>query len=497
MLNNDLMSQLIAAGRDLGGSMVGQLAEVGDLQKALTATGSGTDVANLTGGASLTIQSLDKVMKSTVMEQEHFVFTKDLVTTNATNIVDEYVRKNSVGGFPGGSTNTQMGVVRTATGDYSREVGLVKFLMQLRQVGFVLNISNNIVSAMSEEETNGALSLLQDMEYLLFYGNSEACPTHFDGIFKQIDDAVASGYMSDEHIYNMDGKPLTTVEPFSAINQAVFNYGSWGKVTNAYLPSAVQTDLNLGLDPAFRWNPQGSNTPMIGAHVDAIRLTHGPLKLQIDTFLHDDKFPMALPFEVNFSALATANDAFKPQSVTVATASDASSKFTASRDGNYYWAVAGIGPAGEGLSTVAKTTQTAVAAGEKATLTITASAGNTESGYAIYRSRQDGTNATSDFRLFKIVKKAGATTTVVDLNTDIPGTSAIPLLNMNSAADAIGWRQFQSMLKIPLPFGVGGVPVYSWFQFLFGYLRVTKPRHHGYIKNILPSTATWRPFTNE
>jgi len=68
---------------------------------------------------------------------------------------------------------------------------------------------------------------------------------------------------------------------------------------------------------------------------------------------------------------------------------------------------------------------------------------------------------------------------------------------MGQAADAIGWRQFQPMTKIPLPFGVGGVPVISWFQFLFGYLRMTKPKHHGYIKNILPSKATWRPFTNE
>jgi hypothetical protein len=493
-MNPEFITQL---GRDLGGSMIGSLGEVGDLQKALTATGAGTDVANLTGGAALTVQSLDRVMKSTVMEQKHMVFTKDLVTTNATNIVDEYIRKNSVGGFPGGSFNAQMGVVRAATGDYSREVGRVKFLMQLRQVGYVLQISDNVASAMAEEEANGALSILQDMEYSLFYGNSEACPVQFDGIFKQIDDNVASGYMSSDHIYNMDGKPLNTVEPFSAINKAVYNYGSWGTVTDTYIPNAVQTDLNLGLDPAFRWTPNGNNTPLIGAHVDAIRLTHGPLKVTIDTFLHDENFPMASPFEVNFSATATANDGNKPQSVTVATASDSASTFTAGRAGNYYYAVAGIDPDGKGFSTVAKSSQTAIAAGEKATLTITASVANTESGYAIYRSKQDGTNTTADFRLVKIIPKSGATTTFVDKNLDIPGTCAVPLMNLNRAADAIGWRQFQSMIKIPLPFGIGLVPVYSWFQFLFGYLRVTKPRHHGYIKNILPSTAVWRPFTNE
>ena len=35
------------------------------------------------------------------------------------------------------------------------------------------------------------------------------------------------------------------------------------------------------------------------------------------------------------------------------------------------------------------------------------------------------------------------------------------------------------------------------FQFLFGYLRITKPKHHGYIKNILPTQARWRPHTGE
>jgi len=187
---------------------------------------------------------------------------------------------------------------------------------------------------------------------------------------------------------------------------------------------------------------------------------------------------------------------FIPLGVTVdASVSDTASMFTAPRAGLYYYAVAAVGSNGEGLTAIVKSTQTSVAAGKKAVLTITQSAAGTETGYAVYRSRQDGTNATNDFRLVKIIPKTGATTAFTDINRDIPGTVMVPCLNMNPAADAIGWRQFQPMTKIPLPFGVGGVPVVSWFQFLFGYLRVTKPKHHGYIKNILPANATWRPFT--
>src|ERR1700741_2903289 len=149
----------------LGGSTGGSLSAFDDLQKALQASNYQTDVATLTGGGSLGVQSLDTAMKTTIQENEHFVLMNQLQSTNATNIVDEYVRQNGVGGVLGGSTNSQMGVVRAAQGDYAREVGLVKFLMSLRQVGYVLNIGKNIVEATAVEERNGALQLLTDAEY--------------------------------------------------------------------------------------------------------------------------------------------------------------------------------------------------------------------------------------------------------------------------------------------------------------------------------------------
>jgi hypothetical protein len=124
----------------LGGSMGGALDAAQELQKALTASNYQTDVSTLTGGGALGVQSLDMAMKTVIQEEEHFVLFKKLQQTNATNIVDEFTRQSSIGGHLGGSTNTQMGVVRAAQGEYSREVGLVKFLMTLRKVSYVLNV---------------------------------------------------------------------------------------------------------------------------------------------------------------------------------------------------------------------------------------------------------------------------------------------------------------------------------------------------------------------
>jgi hypothetical protein len=482
----------------LGGSTGGGLDMIGDLTKALEASNYTTNVADLTGGGALGIQSLDTAMKTTIQENEHFTLMNRLQSTSATNIVDEYSRQTNVGGFLGGSTNSQMGVVRSAQGEYSREVGLVKFLMTLRQVGYVLTIGKNLAEPISLEERNGALQLLTDANYLLYHGNAAACPVQFDGVFAQIDAEIAAGQMSGDNVVDLQGVKIDSIDAISQINVAVSRYGSWGRSTDIFLPNSVQNDLNKYLDPSFRWTPAGSNTPVVGGHVEGIRLTNGVLKTNMDTFIHDEENPMVYPFEVNNAALAAANVLFKPQSVTVAAAtSDAESQFTAGRAGNYYYAVASISAKGEGLTAVVLSTQTAVAAGKKAVLTITGSASNLESGYAIYRSRQDGTNAVNDFRLVKVIKRTGATTTFTDLNRDIPGTVSAPLLNMAPGADAIGWRQFQPMTKIPLPFGIGGMAQYSWFQFLFGYLRITKPKHHGYIKNILPSNAKWRPHTGE
>lgn len=479
----------------LGGSMGGPLDSLGDLKKALEASNYQTDVATLTGGGALGVQSLDTAMKTTIQEQQHFVLFKRLQQTSATNIVDEYTRQTGIGGFLGGSTNSQMGVVRAAQGEYSREVGLVKFLMTLRQVGYVLNIGKNVVEATAVEERNGALQLMTDAEYLLFYGNSAACPTEFDGIFKQIDDEIAAGKMSSGNVIDMQAAPLDSVEPFSKINASVFDYGSWGRITDVFLPTAVQTDLNMGLDPAFRWSSQQGQTLTVGGHVEGIRLTEGVLKTNIDTFLHHADFVMSKPFELSFAAMATANDSFKPAAVAVnADTSDAASQFSAGRAGNYYYAVAAIGGQGQGQSTVLKSNQIAVGAGKRARITITKSTSGLETGYAIYRGRLNGTNATDDLRLMLVVPRTGDSTVYDDLNREIPGTVKVPVLNLDKSADAIGWRQFQPMTKIPLPFGVGGVPVISWFQFLFGYLRMTKPKHHGYIKNVLPKTSTWRPF---
>ena len=502
-----LQNMMSGGGNAMNGSMGGNMAEFEALTKALQAGTSvngtlTTDVANLAGGGALGVQSLDTAMKTTIQENEHFTLFNRLAQSSAINIVDEYSIQSSVGGHLGGSSNTQMGIVKAANGEYKREVGFVKFLMTLRQVGYVLNIGKNIAEPIAVEERNGALQLLTDANYLLYHGDADASPTQYSGIIKTLEDAIQNSHASDEQIYDNDGKPLDSIEPFTKIQQVVSSYGSWGQSTDVFMPYSVQNDLNMNLDPAFRWTPAGQNTPMLGGQVDAIRLSKGVLRTNVDTFIQDETNPMVHPFEVHYKSKATDNTKYQPKTVTAVAEPNASAKFTGKRAGDYYYAVAAILANGDGMSTAAVAAAKASPTGADGVKITIESSGHDETGYAIYRSRQgDAKNPVSndikDMRLVKIIKRTGTKTEFTDLNRDMPGTVTVPMLNMAAGADAIGWRQFQPMTKIPLPFGVGGMPVMSWFQFLFGYLRVTKPKHHGLIKNVLPRAAVWRPHLSE
>ncbi len=476
----------LATGQSGSGIMGG--AEVEALQKALTA-GYGTDPATFTGGTALRIQSLDKTMFATIQENKHFRLFNALVKTNATATVDEWTEQSGVGGFLGGSTNTETGNIRAADGQYARRTALVKYMMTRREVSFVATLGNNIASAEAIEQQNGAVQLLSDAEYLSFEGDSAVVPTEFDGIAAQLVAGVAAGQVDGTNILDAEAQPLSSINLVNKAAAQISGFGNFGTPTHIFMSQLVQSDFDTGLDPAFRValdnNP---NSLMLGAPVAGIKTSWGNIATMPDVFVREDL--RLSPFEVLYPTIAASNAVNQPAAVALAVASDAASKFGAAHAGNYFIAVAGINA--NGTSTIRKSTVQAVAAGQRLTVTITQSAGGTETGYVIYRGRLNGTNDTADFREMVRVPKTGATTVYIDQNRDIPGTTKAFILNMANGGGAISWRQFLPMLKFPLyPTVSATVP---WAQLLFGYLRLTKRRHHVMIKNILPSSSTWRPF---
>ena len=472
---------------------------VAELQKALTA-GYGTDVSTLTGGAALRIQSLDATMQSTIQENKHFRLFNRLPKPKAGATVDEWTEQNNVGGFLGGSTNTETGTISNATGNYNRRVGMVKYLMTQRQVSFVATLQNAIADAEAVEYNNGALQLLTDAEYLSFEGDSTVVPTEFDGIGAQLIAGALAGQVDTNNVLDARGNSLASVNLVNTAAAQISKYGNFGTPTDMFCSQLVQADFDTGLDPAFRvpLPDVGNGGISLGSPVKGVRTSWGDIANQPDVFIRDES--MKVPFEINFLAQATAQVAIKPQAAAgVAGAGTAANLFSAAQAGNYYYAVAGVNAAGQ--SQVLVSAQVAVAAGQKVTLTITASAGQGETGYVIYRSRLNGNNTvsgvaiiSSEFReMARIPVTPGGTTIYGDENQAIPGTTNAYILNLNPGATAITWRQLLPMLKFPLyPTNSAVIP---WAQLLFGYLRMSKRRHHVLIRNIVANGQNWKPFS--
>lgn len=486
MINPSILPSL-AGGQSVTGEM--GMGDVAELRKALEA-GYGTDVANLTGGGALRIQSLEKTMLSTIQENKHFALFNELAKTNATATVDEWTEQSSVGGFLGGSTNSELGVIAGAQGQYARRVGMVKYLMTRREVSFVTTLQNALADAEAVEAQNGALQLLSDAEYLCWEGDDAVVGTEFAGIKAQILGGVAAGQVSPDNVIDAAGQSLASIDAVSKAAAQIAGYGNFGTPTHIFMSQLTQSDFDIGLDPA--WRVPLTDVPgggiQLGSPVVGIRTSWGNIKTVNDVFIRDER--QQAPFEVDFPVIAAANAGFKPTLAVDASASDASSNFGASHAGNYYWLVTGVNAKGQSTGVI--TAQTAVASGKKAVLTITASAGGEETGYVIYRSRKNGTNAPSDFRQMARIAKAGATTTYTDLNREIPGSTTAYVLNMAPGAQAITWRQLLPMLKFPLyPTVSATIP---WAQLMFGYLRIGKRKHHVVIKNVVPDGALWKPF---
>lgn len=472
-------------GETVGGSF--GIQELQELQKSLTA-GYGTDVAQLSGGGALRIQSLDNTMQATVQDNKHFTLFNRLAKPKATATVDEWTEQHGIGGFLGGSTNTEDGDAADAEGDYIRQVGTVKYLSTYRKIPIVLGAQNNIVDAQAIEASNGSKQLLTDVEYLSFEGDDSVVSTEFNGIRRQLE---LLG--STDNIIDAGGAPLDDVEMISRAAEAIFGFGSFGTPTDLFSSLSVQTDLNKSLDPAFRVALDNSPASIVkGAHVRAIRTSYGDIATNQDVFIRDEKLKKVFALlSAKHAAIAAAN-LYTPSAVvpTVNASGGADSLWTATNAGTFYYHVTGVTASGQSVGVT--TAQAAVAAGGNVSLAISASASGLETGYVIYRSRRNGSNDPADMREMIRIPRTGATTTYVDKAREVPGSTVAFVLNLNPSDHAISWKQFLPMMKIPM--AAVRSPIIPWLQMICGYLRITKRAQHVMIKNIVPSGAIWKPF---
>jgi hypothetical protein len=452
--------------------------------KALTA-GAGTDVSLLTGGAALRRESLEASVLKTVQKMKHFGLWNKVAKTPATATVDEWTQLRDIGGIPGSGAVGELATIPENTGDYQRKVGLVKFLKDRRRVSVEAEVQSQsgLAGAIATETDNGTRKLLTDAEWLSFYGNSDMQPAEFDGLVKILEDE------GGDHVLDIRGRSISAdAREFVSSAELIWGQGNWGMATDIFLSGAAQADLNIKINPALRiildQNPKSIE---YGAHVRGITTGFGDLMTNPDPFITESGMPYVARGG-NYALQLAASSTTLVDTIAGVPGADADSLFDAATAGNYYYAVE-AGRA-EGRSALVKSAQVAVAAGESVVVTITPNATNNATYYALYRSRQDGTNANNDFReVARIAADGDNPVTYTDQNQNIPGTSPIFVLTIDEQAIVI--RRLLPQMRFPL--FPQDTAEHIWAQLLFCYLRVGKENQHRLIKNFLPTQATWRP----
>jgi hypothetical protein len=495
----------------LDNSPLGILSALGDsgaspalteIAKALTTMGQGTDLSALSGGGAFRVENMDPVLASATVKQEHFKLFKRLLPNRreSWSVIDQAVVKTGIGAFHGSANANELGSGQVERqGEYNRLITELGTYFSRRSVSILtaiqatLQSKNGVVdfSAVDEEDVNAALEILFSLEHDLLLGDKSKNPFATTGIVP----AVIAG--APNNVIDMRGDPLQSHVPISQLANAITDGDNWGKPSLMMCSGQVKVDLDAKLETGYRINLD-TNVPTTqvgvlvrGMRYSSVAVADGTIDFDPSAFLNESKMPVGATKPI----LCTAA---QPVSVTPTLSGGATTgskwldkatgtyKYTVA--GNYSYAIEACTP-GEVSMPLISAAITMIA-GRSVSVAIAASSGNKETHYKIYRSAKNGTVTAADFRLVAIVKKdVSGTTTWVDLNDVIPGTSYSVVLTMDPGS--IRWIQMLPMTKVP--FALNDLS-YKWGAFLVGALRTALPKHHGVVRNILPTSATWLPF---
>ncbi len=485
----------------------GNYASAAEFMKAIQSnvgtTAGGSDIALLTGGAALREQSLEPTLFATIEKEEHFVLFNSMVKGKADSVLHEWSRQTSTGWYEGQTVNGELEDIAESQGEYERKFDTMAFLMTMFQVSIAAKSQKNLVDVIAREKMNATRRIKADTEWHMIYGNRAVNKREFDGIITQI-----LAHNDPSLILDARGHGLSDMgEEIIRIGNNVHDMGHFGRSTDFYCSVRVGSDefdqklhqsVRVGLDGTTGGLSTRSNDIIMGTTVGGVKTQYGVVRQHPDIFIRESQPPFDGRTGI-FPSIAANSGLGVPTAVdngsggAPAVANSATSQFADEDVGLYYYGVESIGKGGR--STCVKSAQVNVtAAGQKVTVVITNPADSKVTGFAVHRSRRNGTNASADLReMVRIPRAAGATTTYVDENQNIPGTSPVLVLNQAPEYGAIQYTRLYPLMLLPLFRTRTAADLAAVIS--SGFLQVTLPEQHGIIKNVLSKTAAaqWNP----
>lgn len=262
--------------------------EVEDLNKALEA---GYENPPSAGGSALRVESLENSLKVLTMQAKHCAFWQKIPKLPAFSTVEEFNQLVALGS-DAGAFLPEGTLPETEDSTYARQTALVKFLGTTRSVTHPMTlVRTSIGDVVAQENQNGILWILKNLEWALFNGDADMCfngtasgSSHrewyeFTGLDAQIDSTMVIDKMGNP----LDGKDFTL-----AAQQVATNYGM---PTDAFLSFTAHQDVCDLLFPKERiaLPAQGGNGLTIGGNIKSVATPFGEVALNPDVFLNTGK----------------------------------------------------------------------------------------------------------------------------------------------------------------------------------------------------------------
>ncbi len=501
-----------------------------EIMKANLDVGTLTNFAQITGGQSLGYVSLDTQIARGTVRPGSFTMYHCLAKSRAFQVVDYWSTATDTGGPPPGaafasySSQTQ-GSLATSAGLYGLNNITLKLLQNGRSITTALAAQNSFVDVASQENINAALTVMESINWACYFGDPSLFANQFQGIYSQINLGTTSGAAAGVSGNIVDYQTWYNAYGVSAgwsAPQALFNliyswaaqltdYNRFGRITHACMSPTCAASMQ-GLVTTLLNNVvteitshMGGNTPIVvNGDLQGMRTRFGEIQFPIDLYITARDIPVAGVYNSNGSTQATTVAPTPPvgAAIILSGGANAGSAWTAAycaASGWYTYAVAACDASMLESGLTYATPISGVTAGTAYTVQITGAVAADGAAFRIFRSglgERQPTNTPlnpGSYRHVGTVAASGSgVVTWVDLNTHIPGSETVFLMDMDERDNAVDYRYLLPLTKIELFAQNLFMP---WAVAAIGGVRVRIPKFHGIIKNYVGDNPTFNPLS--
>ena len=495
--------------------------------KANLDVGTLTNFAQITGGQSLGYVSLDTQIARGTIRPNSFTLYQCLPKSAAFQVVDYWAYASDTGaGLPGTAFqsygNVSTGTLVTSAGVYALENITLKLGVNGRAITTALAAQNSFVDISAQENINAALAVLESVNYVNYKGN----PTLYANQYTGLDQSIPSGNAFDFQVFNANNSAQgwsnsqTLFNMIYEVAATISSYTNFGRITHGFmtpttmgaLQSLTTTLLNNIVNNLTPTQLRGTGI-IVDGDLQGMRTRTGEIQFPIDISIGARYRAAQAIYQSNGANYATLTAPSPPASFTVTasggfTSPDWSTAYTAS-SGIYTYAVAGVdasenesvlrwAPSGGVASGLAVSGVTALTGGY--VLSITPPVAADAVAFRVYRSglgynpSSSGVANPAAVRHIGTVAANGVSAVAFnDLNTNIPNSSQIYLLDMSEEDNALDFRFLLPLTKINLFAQNLYMP---WAVAMIGAIRNRVPKFHAIITNFVADDPSFSPLVS-